>query len=53
MTIPPPPDKPTPQRVRIYEHVTQSRFLHIEDALGIGKLRFFAGPTSATKGPKA
>jgi hypothetical protein len=30
-------------RVRIYSHVTQSRFLHIEDALQIGKLRLFVG----------
>ena len=30
-------------RVRIYSHVTQSRFLHIEDALSINKLRLFAG----------
>lgn len=34
---------PTPQRVRIHSHLTQSRFLHVEDALGIGKLRLFAG----------
>lgn len=31
------------QRVRIHSHVTQSRFLHVEDALGIGKIRLFAG----------
>lgn len=30
-------------RVRIYSHVTRSRFLHIEDALSIDKLRLFAG----------
>ena len=30
-------------RVRLYSHVTQSRFLHIEDSLHIGKLRMFAG----------
>lgn len=55
MTIPPPPppDKPAPQRVRIYEHVTQSRFFHIEDALGIGKLRFFAGTYERNKGAKS
>ncbi|MCB8980638.1 MAG: hypothetical protein H6657_24780 [Ardenticatenaceae bacterium] len=34
---------PSPTRVRIYSHVTQSRFLHVEDALAIGKLRLFAG----------
>ena len=33
----------TRQRVRIYTHMTQSRFLHVEDALSIGKLRLFAG----------
>lgn len=32
-----------PQRIRIYSHVTQSTFFHIEDALNIGKLRLFAG----------
>ena len=30
-------------RVRIYSHVTQSKFLHVEDSLAIGKLRLFAG----------
>lgn len=32
-------------RVRIHSHVTQSRFLHVEDALGIGggKFRIFGG----------
>ena len=34
---------PSPARVRLYSHVTQSRFLHVEDALPIGKLRLFAG----------
>lgn len=33
----------SPTRVRIHSHVTQSRFLHIEDALSIGKIRLFAG----------
>ena len=37
------PTPPSPTRVRIYSHVTQSRFLHVEDALAIGKLRLFAG----------
>jgi hypothetical protein len=37
------PETPAAARVRIYSHVTQSRFLHIEDALKIGKLRLFAG----------
>jgi len=30
-------------RFRIYEHITQTRWLHVEDALDIGKLRLFAG----------
>jgi len=30
-------------RVRIYSHITQSTFLHVEDATSIGKLRLFAG----------
>lgn len=35
----------SPTRVRIYSHVTQSRFLHVEDALniGTGKVRLWAG----------
>jgi hypothetical protein len=33
----------SPTRVRIYSHITQSRFLHVEDALAIGKLRLFGG----------
>ena len=36
-------NQPSPTRVRLYSHVTQSRFLHVEDALAIGKLRLFAG----------
>ncbi len=39
-----------PQRVRIHSHVTQSRFLHVEDALGIGKIRLFAGTYSRGQG---
>ena len=31
------------ERYRIYSHLTQSRFLHVEDALDIGKVRLFAG----------
>ena len=34
---------PSPTRVRIHSHITQSRFLHVEDALAIGKLRLFTG----------
>lgn len=37
------PSLPSPTRVRIHSHVTQSRFLHVEDALAIGKIRLFAG----------
>jgi hypothetical protein len=37
------PEAPAAARVRIYSHVTQSRFLHIEDSLKIGKVRLFGG----------
>jgi hypothetical protein len=37
------PETPPATRVRIYSHLTQTRFLHVEDALAIGKLRLFAG----------
>ncbi|MFQ6101767.1 MAG: hypothetical protein ACE5OS_11120 [Anaerolineae bacterium] len=37
-----------PQRYRICSHLTRSRFLHVEDALGIGKVRLFARPTTHT-----
>lgn len=37
------PEPATPQRIRIYSHVTQSTFFHVEDALSINKLRLFAG----------
>jgi hypothetical protein len=30
-------------RFRISEHITKTRWLHVEDALDIGKLRLFAG----------
>lgn len=36
-------NQPNSTRVRIYSHITQSRFLHVEDALSIGKLRLFGG----------
>ena len=39
----PPSLPPNANRVRIYSHLTQSRFLHVEDSLAIGKLRLFAG----------
>lgn len=38
MSTPPPL-----MRVRIYSHLTRSRFLHVEDSLAIGKIRLFAG----------
>ena len=31
------------QRFRIHSHITKSSFLHLEDALDIGKVRLFAG----------
>ncbi len=40
----------SPTRVRIYSHITQSTFLHVEDALSIGKLRLFAGIYQRGKG---
>ena len=40
-------------RVRIYSHVTQSRFLHIEDTLNIDKLRLFAGTYRRGRGMEA
>lgn len=48
-----PPTLTTPTRVRIYTHLTQSRFLHVEDALGIGKLRLFAGNYRKGQGMQA
>lgn len=43
---------PNPTRVRIYSHITQSRFLHVEDSLntGQGKLRLFGGTYRQGKG---
>lgn len=38
-----PPETPVPMRVRICSHITQTKFVHVEDSLGIGKLRLFAG----------
>lgn len=32
-----------PDRTRIFSHITRTRFLHLEDSLEIGKLRFFIG----------
>ena len=39
-----------PIRIRIYSHITQATFLHVEDALSIGKLRLFAGSYKRGKG---
>jgi len=41
------------ERFRIHSHVTKSKWLHIEDALEIGKLRLFAGDYVKGKGAKA
>ena len=38
-----PPENPVPMRVRICSHVTQAKFLHVEDSLALSKLRLFAG----------
>ena len=40
----------SPTRVRLYSHVTKTRFLHVEDALSIGKVRLFAGTYSRGQG---
>ena len=41
------------ERYRIYSHLTRSRFLHVEDALDIGKLRLFAGEYQRGQGASA
>jgi chromosomal replication initiation ATPase DnaA len=38
-------------RVRLYSHLTQSRFLHIEDSLQIGKLRMLAHKQMVSEPP--
>ncbi len=43
----------TPTRVRIYSHVTQSRFLHVADSLAIGKIRLFGGNYRKGKGMRS
>ncbi len=40
-------------RKRLYSHVTRSRFLHLEDALDIGKVRLFAGEYKRGRGSSA
>jgi hypothetical protein len=41
------------ERYRIHSHMTRSRFLHVEDALDIGKLRLFAGEYVKGQGAQA
>ena len=41
------------ERYRIYSHVTRSKWLHVEDALDIGKVRLFAGDYVKGQGAKA
>lgn len=43
-------NQPTPTRVRIHSYLTQSRFLHVEDALEIGKVRLFGGTFQKGRG---
>jgi hypothetical protein len=43
-------DQPSRQHYKIYSHVTKSAFLHVEDALAIGKLMLFAGKVEKGKG---
>jgi hypothetical protein len=43
-------EKTTIERKRVYSHLTRSRFLHVEDALGIGKLRLYVGEYRRGKG---
>ncbi len=40
-------------RVRIHSHVTQSKFLHVEDSLHFGKLRLFGGTYRRNNGMDA
>jgi len=40
-------------RQRIYSHITRSRFLHLEDALAIGKVRLFVGQYRKGQGASA
>jgi hypothetical protein len=39
-----------PDRTRLASHITRTRFLHIEDSLERGKLRFFIGSYERGKG---
>ena len=39
-------------RYRIHSHLTRSRFLHVEEALDIGKVRLFAGEYERGQGAR-
>jgi hypothetical protein len=41
------------ERTRVFSHITRTRFLHIEDALERGKLRFFIGSFERGRGALA
>jgi hypothetical protein len=43
-------EKQSIERNRVYSYLTRSRFLHVEDALAIGKLRLFVGKYKRGKG---
>ncbi len=47
------PEPSVPLRVRIASHVTQSRFLHVEDSLHLGKVRLYAGNYRRNAGASA
>lgn len=40
------------KRYRLYEYMTRTKWLHVEDALAIGKLRLFAGSYQRGQGAK-
>lgn len=45
--------KPDQTRTRIFSHITRSRWLHLEDSLSIGKIRFFVGEYKKGQGARA
>ncbi|MBK8989612.1 MAG: hypothetical protein IPM39_26735 [Chloroflexi bacterium] len=47
------PEPSVPMRVRIASHVTQSRFLHVEDSLQLGKVRLYGGSYRRSAGASA
>ena len=47
------PEPFIPMRVRIASHVTQSRFLHVEDSLHLGKVRLYGGNYRRSAGASA